>query len=381
MMKLQAVPLLALAVACGQPNPYNETARASVDGADPAWNAAPAPSVTDNNAKPTIAEINTFRDWSVACDNGQACEAVSLAPGDGNLQDVGMIVRRPAGANGAVSISLRSTSDQVGAIELVANGERIATGTWDGDGMVLLDRAASSRVAAAIIGAANLILRSGGAGLATISLAGASAALRYMDAQQGRANTGTALVAKGSEPFTATAPALPTIVAAPIPRGEAAKPSAALIAEMRRTSECAADDFGPVTQDAFKLSDRDTLVLISCGSGAYNAITAPFVVTDGKARPAPFDEGFSFGEPGSETRIVNGGWNAKTGRLSSYAKGRGLGDCGTSSEWVWDGARFRLAVAESEGNCRGAVKWLRTWTARVKRPARALRGAASPRPG
>lgn len=370
MMKLHALPLLALAAACGQPGPSNETAMASADGADPAQSATPAPAaspIADSNAKPTIAEIKTFRDWSVACDNGKTCEAVSLAPGEANLQDVGMIVRRPAGADGAVSISLRSTSDQAGTVELVADGKRIASGDWDAEGMVLFDQGASTQIAAAITDAPNLVLRSGGADLATISLAGASAALRYMDAQQGRANTATALVAKGNQSFIATAPSLPTVVAAPIARGDAAKPSAALIAEMRRISECPADDFGPATEEAHKLSDRDTLVLISCGSGAYNAIAAPFVVADGKARPAPFDEGFTFGEPGSETRIVNGGWDARTGRLSSSAKGRGLGDCGTFSEWVWDGTRFRLVAAEGEGNCRGAVKWLRTWTARVER--------------
>lgn len=365
MIKLHAFPLLALVAACGQSEPAGDSATAVA--ADPAASAAaPASGPVDSDATPTVAEIKTFRDWSVACDNGKTCEAVSLAPGMANLQDVGMIVRRPAGADGAVSISLRSTSDQAGEVELVVEGKPIATGTWDDDGFVLLDRQASVDVALAIVDAPNLLLRSGGADLATISLAGASAALRYMDAQQGRANTPTALVAKGNQPFTAIPPPLPTIVAAPIARGDAAKPSAALIAEMRRTSECP-EDFGPATEEAYKLSDRDTLVLISCGSGAYNAIAAPFVVTDGKVRPAPFDEGYSFGEPGTETRIVNGDWDAQTGRLSSAARGRGLGDCGEAREWVWDGKRFRLVSAESEGNCRGAVKWLRTWTARVER--------------
>ncbi|RHW18722.1 DUF1176 domain-containing protein [Sphingomonas gilva] len=370
MMKLSALPLLALAAACGQNEPANGSAAEVANAAGPAVNAVvPASGPVDDGAVPSVAEIETFRDWSVACDNGKTCEAVSLAPGMANLQDVGMIVRRPAGADGAVSISLRSPSDQAGEVDLVVEGKRIATGTWDGDGMVLLDRDASADVAAAIVDAPSLHLRSGGTDFATISLAGASAALRYMDAQQGRANTPTALVAKGNQPFTAAPPPLPTVVAAPIARGDAASPPAALIAEMRRVSECPADDFGPATEQAHKLSDRDTLVLISCGSGAYNAIAAPFVVTDGKARPAPFDEGYSFGEPGTETRIVNGGWDAETGRLSSAARGRGLGDCGEAREWVWDGARFRLVIAETEGNCRGAVKWLRTWTARVERAA------------
>ncbi len=367
-MKLSALPLLALA-ACGQDDSANDTAIASIDGADPVENTAPAApqAVQDSNAKPVTAEVKTFRDWSVACDNGKACEATSLAPGEANLQDVGMIIRRPAGADGAVSISLRSPSDQAGGVDLLADGKRIGGGTWDDKGIVLFDAATSAGIAGAIVNAREISLRSGGTPLATISPAGASAALRYMDAEQQRENTPTALVAKGNRPFTATAPALPTIVAAPIARGEPAKPSAALIADMRRTAKCPADDFGPVTEEAHKLSDRDTLVLISCGAGAYNTSAAAFVVTDGKAKPAAFDEGYSFGEPGTETRIVNGDWDAQTARLSSSARGRGLGDCGEVREWAWDGTRFRLVSAASEGNCRGAVKWLRTWTARVER--------------
>jgi hypothetical protein len=371
MMKLHALPLLVLAAACGQGDPANETAMASVDGVDPAANdataAAPSPPAADSDAPPRPSEIKTFRDWSVACDNGKTCEATSLAPGEANLQDVGMIIRRPAGADGAVSISLRSPSDQAGGVELLADGKRIGSGTWDGEGVVLFDAATSAGIAAAIVNARGLALRSGGAPLATISPAGASAALRYMDAEQQRENTPTALVAKGNRPFTATAPALPTVVAAPIARGEAAKPSAALIADMRRTSKCAADDFGTPTEEAFKLSESDTLVLISCGSGAYNAFSAPFIVTNGKARPATSDHTYAVNPDEKAFQLVNASWDPATARMSSDFKGRGLGDCGDASVWVWDGSRFRLVEAETEGNCRGAVKWLRTWTARVER--------------
>lgn len=368
-MKLTALPLLALAAACSQGEPANETALTTVDGADPVANTAVAstPEPADSNAEPVFAEIKTFRDWSVACDNGKTCEAVSLAPGEGNLQAIGMIVRRAAGRDGAVSVSLRATGAQTGAVELLADGQRIAGSTLDENGVALFDSNASAKLASALATARSLTVRGAGAETEAISPAGAAAALRYMDAEQDRANTSTALVAKGNQPFSATAPALPAIIAAPIARGAAAKPSAALIAEMRRTSQCAADEFGPVTQEAFKLSDRDTLVLISCGSGAYNATAAPFIVADGEARPAPFDEGFSFGESGSEVRLVNSDWDAATARLSSSARGRGLGDCGDGRAWVWDGQRFRLVMAESQGDCRGAVKWLRTWTARVER--------------
>jgi hypothetical protein len=42
--------------------------------------------------------------------------------------------------------------------------------------------------------------------------------------------------------------------------------------------------------------------------------------------------------------------------LSSFNKGRGLGDCGVSTDWAWDGQTFRLTEYRSMGYCRG-VPW------------------------
>jgi len=66
---------------------------------------------------------------------------------------------------------------------------------------------------------------------------------------------------------------------------------------------------------------------------------------------------------GGTAMLVNAGWDAKTGQLSSYDKGRGLGDCGTSKEYVWDGAMFRLVEARAMPDCRGSVNWLAIWRA------------------
>ena len=50
--------------------------------------------------------------------------------------------------------------------------------------------------------------------------------------------------------------------------------------------------------------------------------------------------------------------------LTSHAKGRGLGDCGSSSAWAWDGRIFRLAHYAALDQCRGAFlgAWPRRWT-------------------
>jgi hypothetical protein len=54
--------------------------------------------------------------------------------------------------------------------------------------------------------------------------------------------------------------------------------------------------------------------------------------------------------------------------LTSYAKGRGLGDCGVSQRFAWDGTRLRLIEQAEMSECRGNPNFIRTWTARVERP-------------
>jgi Protein of unknown function (DUF1176) len=64
--------------------------------------------------------------------------------------------------------------------------------------------------------------------------------------------------------------------------------------------------------------------------------------------------------------LVNSDWDAATQTISSYAKGRGLGDCGSSESWVWDGTSFRLTRATVMGECRGSLDWIPVWRAEVR---------------
>jgi hypothetical protein len=67
---------------------------------------------------------------------------------------------------------------------------------------------------------------------------------------------------------------------------------------------------------------------------------------------------------GNDPDLTNGGWDAKTRTLSSYAKGRGIGDCGVSQTYAWDGTRFRLIDQNVMGECRGSIDYITVWTAR-----------------
>jgi hypothetical protein len=59
--------------------------------------------------------------------------------------------------------------------------------------------------------------------------------------------------------------------------------------------------------------------------------------------------------------IVNPRWDRASAQLSSVARGRPRGDCGTSETYRWDGTLFRLVEARAMPVCRGAWVWPVLW--------------------
>ena len=54
-----------------------------------------------------------------------------------------------------------------------------------------------------------------------------------------------------------------------------------------------------------------------------------------------------------QTALTNPHFDPDTMTLSSFDKGRGLGDCGTYEQWVWDGKAFRMALLKVMPHCKG----------------------------
>jgi len=319
-------------------------------------------------APPKLGSIQTFGDWTVACDNVRRCEMTSLIPesqmSDSSDSGASFSITREPGPNAGFTFEIDGNGGIKGEASVRIDGKVIVGGAAHKDVMILTGADAAKIVAAMINGKTLTLTDLGGANAANASLAGSSAALRFIDAQQGRAGGVTAAVAKGPKPASAVpaAAALPGIRSI-APSGPAAKVTPALIKAMRTISQCDAEDSGssePITGDA--IGGGTTLVLLPCGAGAYNYSGVPFIVTGGKPSIARFDSAPGFGGEGFPT-LVNAEWDAKTGQLGSYAKGRGLGDCGSSEAYVWDGARFRLIAATQMGECRGSVNWLTVWRA------------------
>lgn len=304
-------------------------------------------------AAPQPGPLKTFGDWTVGCDNGLACQAVALVPESAD-RDSYLLMVLTRGARGEtirIGFPLLDHVKAGKAYAVTVDGKPIARAIAYGkppenaaDAVLDLDAKALATLRngrrAALSGTK-----------VSASLTGLAAALRYMDAQQARAT-----------------PALPVVTLPPASRRApktlpAAKALAALPSEAR-TCDDPTNDLKP---EASRLDAKHSLVLIAhpCGNGAYNLFSTALIVDEaGRAIPARFDAVPSMGaEVGGA--LVNADWDARTRRLGVFARGRGVGDCGVTQSYAWDGTRFRLAEQMEMGECRGSTDYITTWRARV----------------
>ena len=122
-----------------------------------------------------------------------------------------------------------------------------------------------------------------------------------------------------------------------------------------------------VKPEAHRLDAKHSLVLVAhpCNNGAYNLFSTALIVDEGgRVAPARFDMDPGMGmEVGGQ--VVNGDWDPRTRRLGTFARARGVGDCGTTKSYAWDGAGFRLVEQMEMEECRGSTDFITTWRARV----------------
>jgi len=318
-------------------------------------------------AAPVYREI---RDFVVACDNTRACRVLGFPEGGGEYLILDL--RRDAGPAGKAVLRL-SASRRFAASEFRLDGRPSALSAlpWRDAGSQD-EGALELRDADAIEDFVDLV-RNGGAlttgrgeSLTVLSLSGFSAALLLVDDAQGRLDTQTAWLRRGTKPAASVPPAdalpvLPATPKAPPPLSQAQ--GRQLIAAIRRqqaalmkAEECdEANDISP--DQAFALDGDEALLLLNCITGAYQSAGFAFrVPRDGKgpakriALQAPVRIN---GDSGRIDWFINGDYDPATAMLSHFAKGRGLADCGEAASWRYDGRDFKLASYESLGRCGG----------------------------
>ena len=323
-------------------------------------------------ATPQPGALHTFKDWIVGCDNVRSCQANALMSDGADIGEDGalmLVINRDGAPNAPamLDIPLPDKSAPGTRFELRIDGVAATHFTAQAnDGAqialsrTLLNAFANGRRAA--------LYKADGAHVSDTSLSGLAAALLYIDDQQRRMGTIGALKATGPKPDSAVPPPPPApLIMTPPP--SAKPPRTITVAQAARLigdDNARCDYGGPVRPEAHRLDATHSLVLIDhpCGNGAYNLFTSVYVLDEaGPPHIARFDTYPGMGE-GNDPDLTNGGWDAKTRTLSSYEKGRGIGDCGVSQTYAWDGTRFRLIDQNVMGECRGSIDYITVWTAR-----------------
>lgn len=341
-------------------------------------------------AEPFPAEIHNFGDWVVACDNGLRCQAVSLAPeqiptlaGDepgttreeASPWDLFGVMKMERGPAADAPLVITITDFEGTPAKLLQYSEALdvrlepaAEGEWRvipanykeftdrffSDPMVLQDAAGKT--------------------LAWFATPGGRGALLYMDERQGRLRTPTSLVRPGRRPLSAipAPPALPVVQVAPRTTEKPLTIPASRLTAARREFGCTEEEVGAVSADQSygALGGGRTLVLMGCGAGAYNFNSLVLIAwregREIRIAPARFDltRDPIEGEPDPKGFFVtNAEFDPATMSISEWAKGRGLGDCGTAATYAWDGQSFRLVEQKEMSECRGTLELVTTYRA------------------
>lgn len=323
-------------------------------------------SVTAAHAQ--IGPSKTFRDWIAGCDNTKSCTALSL-PGGTEDEIAFLRLDRPAGPDGAPTLALKLRAQKLkpsftialalDGAPFPAAGRPLQATSIDGEVAEIAIPLAEAEALIAAARKATTLTAKIESGSFKVSLAGSVAAMLWIDEQQGRLNTPTALIRKGTTGTAPAAPVLPVIASKPasgkaLPKAEASALIKAMRAEIKRRAPDSCEDMPNSftdTDEAWALDNTLRLVAIACSRGAYNVSSQLWLVNGrdvAKARPAAFDGAGS--KPTNE--LVNADFDPRTGRVSFYAKARGLGDCGSSGSYGWDGKRFAILQLSEMSECR-----------------------------
>lgn len=317
--------------------------------------------------QPQPGTLKTFGDWTVGCDNVRHCQAVALVPpAEDRARYLLLVIHRDAGPDGRPTLSFSTEAAlPANGTTLRVDGKPVAR--FGGMGPLPFNAALASALGQ---GRRATLTDARGRIIASASLTGLAATFLHMDDQQRRLGTAGALIRRGSRPDVGvpTAPPLPRIVRPPIsarpPRTITSAAAARLIGPDAASCEYAT---GPVAPKAVRLDVRTSMVLVPhpCGNGAYNYFTSVYLLDErARVRPATFDRGVGMSET-ADNQLTNGDWDAKERLLNDDPKARGLGDCGGTASFAWDGTRFRLTHEAMMGECRGSTDYITTWRAAV----------------
>ncbi len=326
----------------------------------------------------------TNKDWQVVCDNTRTCRMAGYQADINSDFAASILLTRPAGANAEVTGEIKLGGDNKGSnkallelgnrhrVALFINGKDLGETTPSslGAGYAKLSSTQVSALLASLTKSSNieLVVRNS---RWQVSDKGATAVMLKADAAQGRVGTASALVNANANKSNSgvlapkEAPQLQLVTPEQVANVNSNKgfslKSSQLSAMMQSTVDDSTSECPKLTNKTpwkvNRLNSTQLLAQHSCWSGAYNSGEGMWVIND----RAPFDPKL----------VTTSATSYDRGVISSTQKGRGIGDCTATTEWVWTGKSFDKSYSGTTGLCRsvadGGAWKLPTYVTDVKR--------------
>lgn len=302
----------------------------------------------------------SHHDWEIACDNTRNCRAVGYQ--SENVEDLplALLLERAAGANQAVTAQLmlgdRSEDNIAPPTTLVMKINGKSLGKISINQQERIAKLSSTQTASLLAALRRdcLIEWFSGKDTWVLSDKGASAVLLKMDEFQGRLGTKGALVKKGNLDESKVLPPLPKpIVISPklpktldadktfLKKNEDAIKQALKTTTDEENNYCPKLDdpeFGKSELSIVRLTSNRFLISADCWMAAYNWGVGYWIIND----KLPYN-------PKLITTSASGD---SDGGIYSTQKGRGIGDCLYTEDWVWNGKDFIQSSIFDFGMCK-----------------------------
>ena len=300
-----------------------------------------------------------YQDWDLVCDNTGTCRMAGYQ--DESSDPVSILFTRAAGENAAVegkfTILPFGEADrdvQVGQdIEIWLNGKSLGTVKHISDDAP--DKLTEEQTKALLSGLKkeSEIRLTYGKTTLKVSDKGAAAAMLKMDEFQQRLNTPSALIRQGKEKHAVLAPqAAPKVEAISVnnhktielKRGE--KQFKHVLALLRKAHDgCVDEDLESQDITLYPLTQNKVLAEALCASGAYQS-TNYYAVLDDKLSKV---------EQVLADQYNEAGYDEKQGYafVRGTYKARGIGDCWSGDDAVWNGKIFIRTSEWTTGSCKG----------------------------
>ena len=310
----------------------------------------------------------SHQDWEIYCSNTGTCRAAGYQNEDGQNEPASVLLTRKAGAKQAVSAEFALgnfeqeslSSAKLKNIHFYVNGKDLGQVSVDGTEFPIMGKLSTNQVNALLQQAkqkTDIVFKNSNVQW-QISDAGMTASLLKMDDFQKRVGTTGGLVRKGKINEAKVLAAQPKLVVKQVKT--ASKPYLTLQPNNKQYQSVykslmtaqptpkqdgfcegiyTSDGVKPQSIELYKLSNKKVLATTLCWRGAYNEGYGAWVLDESLTGKAIFvtEHASDFGD----------------GIISSSQKGRGIGDCWSSDEWVWDGQKFVHTKDMWTGMCKG----------------------------